>query len=69
MNKGFLELIFISFLKIISKYKNKIYWVFKVKNYSVEVACRDEELITLGFGLADGSIDDENLLNWIIDHS
>lgn len=35
----------------------------------VEVACTDEELITLGLGLADGSINDENLLNWIIDHS
>ncbi|HEY4544195.1 MAG TPA: type II toxin-antitoxin system death-on-curing family toxin [Tissierellaceae bacterium] len=35
----------------------------------VEVACTDEELITLGLGLADGSIDGENLLNWIIDHS
>lgn len=35
----------------------------------VEVACTDGELITLGLGLADGSIDDENLLNWIIDHS
>lgn len=35
----------------------------------VEVTCTDEELITLGLGLADGSIDDEDLLNWIIDHS
>lgn len=35
----------------------------------IEVTCEDEELITLGLGLADGSIDDEDLLNWIIDHS
>ncbi|MBC8591161.1 type II toxin-antitoxin system death-on-curing family toxin [Wansuia hejianensis] len=35
----------------------------------VKVDCTDEELITLGLGLADGSIDGENLLNWIIDHS
>jgi death-on-curing protein len=35
----------------------------------VEVTCTDEELITLGLGLADGTIDDEDLLNWIIDHS
>lgn len=35
----------------------------------VEVSCTDKELITLGLGLADGSIDDKNLLNWIIDHS
>lgn len=35
----------------------------------VEVTCTDEELITLGLGLADGSIGDEDLLNWIIEHS
>ena len=35
----------------------------------LEVTCTDEELITLGLGLADGSIDDIDLLNWIIDHS
>lgn len=35
----------------------------------VEVTCTDEELITLGLGLADGTIDDEDLLNWTIDHS
>ena len=34
-----------------------------------EVTCTDEELIILGLGLADGSIDDVALLNWIIDHS
>ena len=35
----------------------------------VEVTCTDEELITLGLGLADGTIYDVELLNWIIDHS
>lgn len=35
----------------------------------LEVTCTDEELITLGLGLADGSIDDVDLLNWIINHS
>lgn len=35
----------------------------------IEVTCADEELIILGLGLADGSIDDVDLLNWIIDHS
>ena len=35
----------------------------------IEIICTDEELITLGLDLADGTIDDEDLLNWIIDHS
>ena len=35
----------------------------------VEVTCTDEELITLGLGLARGTINDKDLLNWIIDHS
>ncbi|MFA5576364.1 MAG: type II toxin-antitoxin system death-on-curing family toxin [Tissierellaceae bacterium] len=35
----------------------------------IEIICTDEELITLGLGLAEGLIDDEDLLNWIIDHS
>ncbi len=35
----------------------------------IAVICSDEELIGLGLGLAEGSIDDENLMNWIIDHS
>lgn len=35
----------------------------------IEIICTDEELITLGLSLADGSIDDEDLLKWIIDHS
>lgn len=35
----------------------------------IEIDCTDEELIILGFGLADGSINDMELLNWIINHS
>ena len=35
----------------------------------MEVACTDNELITLGLGLADGSVSDKHLLTWIIDHS
>ena len=34
-----------------------------------EITCTDEELITLGLGLAEGTINDKDLLNWIIDHS
>ncbi len=35
----------------------------------IEVICTDEELIALGLGLADGAINDNDLLNWIISHS
>lgn len=35
----------------------------------IEIDCTDEELIILGLGLADGSINDIELLNWIINHS
>ena len=35
----------------------------------IEIDCTDEELIILGLGLADGSINDTDLLNWIINHS
>ncbi|MCR1900129.1 type II toxin-antitoxin system death-on-curing family toxin [Irregularibacter muris] len=35
----------------------------------IEIDCTDEELIILGLGLADGSINDMELLNWIISHS
>ncbi len=35
----------------------------------IEIDCTDEELIILGLGLADGSIGDTDLLNWIINHS
>src|SRR5690606_39032456 len=34
----------------------------------IEISCTDEELIRLGLGLADGSVDYKNLLSWIIDH-
>lgn len=34
-----------------------------------EVVCTDEELIELGVGLADGTISDQALLNWIIIHT
>lgn len=33
------------------------------------ITCTDDELIELGLGLADNSIDDKDLLNWIIDHN
>lgn len=35
----------------------------------LEITCSDEELIILGLGLAEGTINDKDLLNWIIDHS
>lgn len=35
----------------------------------IDVAYTDGELIVLGLGLADGAIDDNDLLNWIIEHS
>ena len=35
----------------------------------IEISCTDEELIALGLGLADGSISDNDLLIWIINHS
>lgn len=35
----------------------------------VKINCTDKELIQLGFGLADGSKSDVDLLNWIIAHS
>jgi death-on-curing protein len=33
------------------------------------LACTDSELETLGWGLADGSVSETELLNWIISHS
>lgn len=35
----------------------------------IEVTCTDGELIRLGLGLANGSVSDKDLLNWIIEHS
>ena len=33
------------------------------------VTCTDDELITLGIGLADSSIAEPELIDWIISHS
>jgi death-on-curing protein len=33
------------------------------------LACTDNELETLGWGLADGSIDEPELIEWIVSHS
>lgn len=35
----------------------------------IEVNCTDDELIELGLGLADGTVNNEDLLSWIIEHS
>jgi death-on-curing protein len=35
----------------------------------IDVFCTNEELIELGLGLADGTIDNNTLLNWILEHS
>ncbi len=35
----------------------------------IQIACTDDELINLGLGIADGSINSKDLLGWIIDHS
>ncbi|MDD4402342.1 MAG: type II toxin-antitoxin system death-on-curing family toxin [Desulfitobacteriaceae bacterium] len=35
----------------------------------IEVICTNEELIELGLGLANGTIDHNSLLNWLIGHS
>ena len=36
---------------------------------SISLTYTDDELIALGLGLADGSIDDKMLLDWIISHN
>jgi death-on-curing protein len=33
------------------------------------IMCTDEELVSLGLGLAESSIDESNLIEWIISHS
>jgi death-on-curing protein len=33
------------------------------------VTCSDDELVTIGLGLAENSIDEEGLIEWIIFHS
>ena len=35
----------------------------------IEIKCTGDELINLGLGIADGSINSKDLLGWIIDHS
>ncbi|MCR3955168.1 MAG: type II toxin-antitoxin system death-on-curing family toxin [Gudongella sp.] len=35
----------------------------------VKLICTNEDLIRLGLGLADGSINDEDLLRWILENS
>jgi death-on-curing protein len=39
----------------------------KVNGYPLN--CTDEDLETLGWGLADGSINEQELIEWIISHS
>lgn len=36
---------------------------------NIKINARDNEIIELGLGLADGSIDDNDLLNWIKKHN
>ena len=40
-----------------------------LKANSIEITCTNEELAALGWGLADGSITKEELVDWIISHS
>lgn len=35
----------------------------------IEIKCTDDELIKLGLGLADGTVNNKGLLGWIIEHS
>lgn len=35
----------------------------------IEIKCTDDELVNLGLGIADGSISNKDLLDWIIDRS
>jgi len=35
----------------------------------IEIKCTDDELIKLGLGLAEGTVDTKSLLGWIIKHS
>jgi death-on-curing protein len=35
----------------------------------ISITCSDDELIKLGLGLADSSIDESELMDWIISHS
>jgi len=40
-----------------------------LKINGLPIACTDNELETLGWGLADGSIDEPELIEWIVSHS
>lgn len=40
-----------------------------LKINGIESDCTDEELVELGLGIADGTINDKELLNWIISYS
>lgn len=51
-------------------------WIFsfnfkmlKPEINGIEITCKDKELISLGLGLASGTINDIDLLNWIINYS
>ena len=35
----------------------------------IEIKCTDDELFNLGLGLADGTVNNKDLLGWIIEHS
>lgn len=40
-----------------------------LKINGIEIKCTDDELIKLGLGLADGTVNNKDLLGWIIEHS
>jgi len=40
-----------------------------LKINGLPLTCTDNELETLGWGLADGSIDESELIEWIVSHS
>lgn len=40
-----------------------------LKINGIDIYSTDDELVILGQSLADGSIDGDNLLDWILDHS
>ena len=40
-----------------------------LKANGIEITCKNEELVTLGWGLADSSITEADLSDWIISHS
>ena len=42
--------------------------IFLEKN-GLPVTCTDDEIVSLGLGLAESSIDESDLIEWIISHS